>query len=144
MLTRVTIDAALHARLLQLARAAAPRECVAALGGTVHDGHASVTAARPLPNAARGDDAFAVDPIAFCRADRALTRRDRRWLGFVHSHARGAAAPSARDRQQLWPDCLQLIVAAGADGDARVAAFVLRDGAPRALPLAIAAERATA
>lgn len=141
MWTRVTIDQAAHQRLLELARAALPREFVAALGGALRDGEATVDEVLPLPNVAADDDTFAVDPLAFARAEHELARRGHRWLGFVHSHPRGAAAPSSRDREQLWPHCLQLIAAPRPDAPTvPLAAFVLRDAVAHPLPLHVAAE----
>ena len=67
----------------------------------------------------------------------ASARRGRAFVGFAHSHPGGACAPSMRDRETLWPDCVQLIT----DG-ADVRAFRLgRDGAVHPLTLLAAEAR---
>lgn len=70
-----------------------------------------MSAFEPLGNVAANDDCFTVDAANFAAAEAALRARGVAWLGFAHSHARGAPAPSAIDRRELWRDCVQLIVA---------------------------------
>ena len=65
----------------------------------------------PLPNASPGPDRFEVDPIAFAVAEAQLRRAGLTFLGFAHSHLDGITEPSDLDRRQLWPHCLQVIVA---------------------------------
>lgn len=108
-MSELVLTATVERELVALARAAAPREMVAVLGG---DG-AAVHTVLPLPNTVGADDAFQVDPIAFARAERRLRRAGARFVGFAHSHPRGSALPSARDRRELWPGCLQVIVGLG-------------------------------
>lgn len=120
-----------RAALLALARAAAPRECAALLGGHRDGGATCITDVEALANRAAGDDAFAVGSREFLRAEGALAARGLTFLGFAHSHPRGAAAPSARDRAELWTGCVQLIT----DGS-QVRAFWLDERrAVRPLPL---------
>jgi proteasome lid subunit RPN8/RPN11 len=95
-------------------RDAAPREFAGVLGGERGADAWRVTRVLPLANSAAGDDAFAIGPEAFVAAERALHAAGLAWLGFVHSHPRSTAAPSARDRRELWRGCVQMIV--GADG----------------------------
>ena len=101
----------LREALLDAARLASPREVVAVLGGDCGADTTSVTAFVEVENVARGDDRFGVDPGAFAAVEQQLRRRGCAFVGFAHSHSRGVAAPSARDRDELWSGCVQLIVA---------------------------------
>ncbi|MGC6486198.1 MAG: Mov34/MPN/PAD-1 family protein [Planctomycetota bacterium] len=102
-----------RSELLRAVAACRPRELVAVLGGRCAGRAASVTAFVEVPNVAPADDSFAVEPAAFAAAERSLRRAGCAFVGFVHSHPNGSAAPSERDRAELWPCCLQLIAAGG-------------------------------
>jgi proteasome lid subunit RPN8/RPN11 len=86
-----------------------PREMVAALGGRRCADVVLVEQVVPFPTAGE-HDSFLVPPASFLDAERRIRRAGGRWLGFVHSHPGGAAAPSARDRAELWRACVQMIV----------------------------------
>ena len=58
--------------LLRAASAAAPGECAAVLGGEPGRDRTAITELIEVPNAARSDDAFVVDPADFARAQQAL------------------------------------------------------------------------
>jgi desampylase len=116
----VELPPALAQHLRRWATAAAPRECIAALGGQPPGDTWRVATFWPLPNTAPGHDRFEVAPAAFAAAVAGLAAAGNQWLGFVHSHPNGRAEPSATDRAELWRGCLQLIVASD-----RIAAFCL-------------------
>ncbi|MBL8738227.1 MAG: Mov34/MPN/PAD-1 family protein [Planctomycetes bacterium] len=136
---RVSLSSELPHRLLRLAVEAGPREFVALLAGpttrvagptnrgdgTAGRGALVVDHVRPIANATRALDRFEVEATAFAAAEAALRDQGRRWLGFVHSHPVGRATLSARDRRQLWPHCLQLVIglAANPAQDAWLRAF---------------------
>jgi proteasome lid subunit RPN8/RPN11 len=101
---------AVVAALRRALHAAAPREFVGLLGGSSDGAKWTVDAFLPLPNAARGVDAFAVAPAAFAAAEAELRAQGRRWLGFAHGHPTAPAVPSQRDVAAFWPGCLQAIV----------------------------------
>jgi proteasome lid subunit RPN8/RPN11 len=108
----VTIDPGVLARLRAAHGAAGAHEVVGALGGWRTRAGWRVAAFVALPNvAADPAAAFAVAPDTFVAAHAALARAGTPWIGFVHGHPRGAAAPSAADHAALWRDGLQLIVA---------------------------------
>ncbi|MCU0863284.1 MAG: Mov34/MPN/PAD-1 family protein [Planctomycetes bacterium] len=107
---RVELPAELQQDLLRAARAALPREFVAALGGHRGADGWRLEAMLPLPNVAIAADRFEVPPAAFAAAEAELRRRQLTWLGFVHSHPDGSATPSGVDHAQLWWHCLQCIV----------------------------------
>ncbi len=109
----VSIAAAVHTTLRRAFLTATPREFVGLLGGVRTTDSLGVTHFEPLPNAAIDTDSFTVDAVHFAAGEATLRHRGCTWLGFVHSHAHGSAQPSARDRTQLWRDCLQLIVGSG-------------------------------
>ena len=97
------------AQLQKAARKAAPREMAAVLGGYVADQTAYVQRMLLLPNQSANDDTFEVDGVAFAQCEHQLRLEHRTFLGFAHSHPEGIAAPSRRDRELLWPDCVQVI-----------------------------------
>jgi len=142
---RLQLAATARAAIERACRAAWPREVVALLGGNGGDvGPWRVDAVEVLADARTSGDAFDVDAVAFARGEHALRERGRRFVGFVHSHPGGAAAPSVRDRQQLWSDCVQMIAATDGDG-VTLRAFRLRGERVEPLPIddVPAAEAAT-
>lgn len=103
----------LVASLLARARAAAPREFVGLLAGHRADTtsrSAVVLSLHELPNVATDDDAYAVPAAAFADAEARARDAGHTFLGFVHSHPRGPAQPSAHDRAAWWRHCVQLLV----------------------------------
>jgi proteasome lid subunit RPN8/RPN11 len=130
----VILGSEVHAAVVAATHEAGARELAGLLAGHREPGGCVVTAFVPLVNTAAADDHFAVDPIEFARAEAALRARGRDWLGFVHSHPRGTAAPSRTDHAELWRGCVQMIVASGT-----FAAFWLEGERCTPLPLRIAA-----
>lgn len=133
MLRNVFIDPGLRAELAAACRAEPAREFVGLLGGRTTPGAVRATAWVRLPNVAARDDAFAVDPVAFARAEADLRARELAWLGFVHSHVRAGASLSHTDREHLWRDCLQF-VASVHGGAFALRGFAFAGGAWQALP----------
>ncbi|MFT4839806.1 MAG: proteasome lid subunit RPN8/RPN11 [Candidatus Azotimanducaceae bacterium] len=110
MFARMECTEAAEATLLRAAQAAAPREIAAVLGGCVVGATAQVRRVLMLPNEAVDDQAsFAVDGVAFTQCEHELRRGGDTFLGFAHSHPHGSTAPSIRDREQLWTECVQVI-----------------------------------
>jgi proteasome lid subunit RPN8/RPN11 len=64
----------------------------------------------PLGSAVCESDRFTVAPWHFAAAEQDLRAAGLQWLGFAHSHPGGEPVPSAADREQLWPHCLQLVL----------------------------------
>ncbi|MFK7742795.1 MAG: Mov34/MPN/PAD-1 family protein [Planctomycetota bacterium] len=169
----VRLSDAVCAQLAELAATAAPREFVALLGGrrvggaasdspdppdspdspdSPHgpdgprgpDGFDEATAVRTLTRQGGGRDSFVVDPIAFAQAEAELRDQGLEFVGFVHSHPGGVAAPSARDHLELWPGVVQLIVGCTTQGrHATIRAF-RREGRDKLEPMAIATAATTA
>tara|TARA_R110002072_G_scaffold228234_3_gene385033 strand:- start:1680 stop:2096 length:417 start_codon:yes stop_codon:yes gene_type:complete len=109
MFASIECTGAALAELLRAARAEAPREFAAVLGGRVCDGSADVRRVLRLPNRADDHTSFEVDAVAFARCEHELRKTGDTFLGFAHSHPNGSTAPSVRDREQLWTDCVQVI-----------------------------------
>lgn len=111
------------------ALAAWPGEFVGLLGGERDPARCGLRIAAfvPLAAATTTADAFAVPPPAFARAEAELRARGAPWLGFVHSHPDGVAAPSQRDQRELWRHCVQMIVATTRAGEPRIAAYWFDD-----------------
>lgn len=147
MFSQVVLTSDAHRGLCQATRAAWPHELVAVLGGARIDDIARIDTVLVLANsAAVSHGEFAVEALAFARSEHQLRRDGRQWLGFAHSHPRGTAAPSARDRRELWRDCLQLILATGSPHDEpSVCAFVLHGDRtqPQIAHIAIAMQAAS-
>ncbi len=133
MADEIALTDAARRALLVAAREAAPRECAAVLGGARGARRTAVTDVLPVPNVAARDDRFEVSPESFFTAEQELARRGREFVGFAHSHPRGACAPSSRDRETLWSGCVQLIT----DGEV-VRAFRI-DGERTVHPLPLCA-----
>lgn len=127
--------AADHA-LRRAAAAAWPREVAAVLGGHRAGDAVHVATCLPCPDAGAGDH-FAVAPTWFLAAEAALRDRGLACVGFAHSHPRASAAPSLRDRAELWPDCVQLILGAAAPDAWTVGAFWRDRETVQPLPYAI-------
>lgn len=140
----------LERALRAAALARAPREFVALLGGagdqhSEPNGEPNGDAARrctiaawcELANAATADDRFTVTAASFAAAEATLRAAGHRWLGFLHSHPRGAARLSPIDRTSLWRDCLQLVLGLGdaAADEPTLRGFWLHGDAVLAVPL---------
>lgn len=109
----VELPTDLLALLLAGARATAPREFVGLLAGQAGDAASSVLVVQALfelPNLAADDDTYEVPAAAFAAAEARARGDGHTFLGFVHSHPRGAPEPSRRDVSAWWPHCVQLIV----------------------------------
>lgn len=87
----------------------APREFAAVLGGRIDDETVHIERVVPLPNQSMHDDAFVLDASEFARSEHELRAAGLEFVGFAHSHPEGHPAPSTRDREQLWTECLQVI-----------------------------------
>lgn len=115
--------------------AAWPREMAALLGGR-REGEAVVVEAIVALAGAGEALGFAVDPLRFLAAEARLHAAGWAWLGFVHSHPGGVAAPSAHDRATLWRGCIQLVVGGVDPTRLHVGAYWLDESVPHPLPLA--------
>lgn len=89
----------LRAQLLSEARAAFPEECCGLLEGWREGERLIVTALHPSRNLSpEPETAFEIDPALHFRLLRALRGSGRAVVGCYHSHPKGKAEPSARDR----------------------------------------------
>lgn len=98
-----------RSQLAEATRQQSPREIAAVLGGRIVDQIAHIERVVALPNQSEHDDAFVLDARQFSRCEHELRAAGLAFIGFAHSHPEGHAAPSTRDREQLWTDCLQVI-----------------------------------
>lgn len=132
--SEVRLTVAAREAIVGAVRAAWPDEVVGALGGRRRDGVFVVEQLVRFAGAGRRDG-FEVAPAAFLQAEHELGRAERTWQGFVHSHPGGSAAPSARDRDELWRHCVQLIVGGSDPHDLHTAAFWFDGDTCTPLPL---------
>ncbi len=100
------ISRVLLERILAEAAAAPDREICGLLFGNDLEIMDAVSAANVSP---RPEDSFEIDPQSLFDAARGARAGGPAWIGHYHSHPRGAAEPSARDREaavgtpaQLW------------------------------------------
>jgi len=136
MFTAVVWRSDSRSQLAEAYRAAAPREFVAVLGGRIEEQTACVEQVIVMPNVAVTGDAFEVDAATFAQCEHTMRAASHCMLGFAHSHVDGHASPSVRDREQLWTDCLQVIVSREQCRafvlDAQRHVHALRDASPTA------------
>jgi len=103
----LTVERAVHDRLLDLAREGAPEEICGVLGGRGR----SVTHAESVRNVAVDPERrYELDPAATIEAiDRVEESAEH--LGFYHSHPRGPPRPSATDEAEAtWAGYVYCIV----------------------------------
>lgn len=119
----------LRAQIAQEARAAFPRECCGLVEGYRDGTRAIASALHRTNNIADDDDRFEIDPSAHIALLKKLRDTDRSIVGCYHSHPRGLAEPSVRDREAAVEEGFLWLVQAeglrgfvwGASGFSRVA-----------------------
>lgn len=99
------------------ARHAFPAECCGLLIGRADAGAVRVVRVEPCANEAADPlGRFTISPEALLAAYRSARDRGEQVVGTYHSHPRGAAVPSAADRESAWPGASYLIVGMGSAG----------------------------
>jgi len=106
----IRLPRVLRERMIAHCLAARPLEGCGLLLGDRAGGTAEVHEARPAPNVRASAEHYEIEPEAVLAADRAARAAGRVLLGAWHSHPGGPAVPSARDRDEAWPDWCYLIV----------------------------------
>jgi len=110
MIATVRLAPSVADALPRLAAAALPREACGLLTGRREGDVLLLDGLAPSRNLAEGEDAFELDTALHLRLQRATRAVAAVW----HSHPRGGATPSARDRAGAWDAGLVwLITAAG-------------------------------
>jgi proteasome lid subunit RPN8/RPN11 len=113
----VRIAATVVDAIIAHAREAAPRECCGLLLGSADRIEASVRTRNLAPEPTR----FLIDPKGHIDGRRHARERGLDVVGFYHSHARSAAFPSERDRDEAgYPDHLYMIVSLREPSEARL------------------------
>ena len=93
-------------------------------------GHAT-TATRflPLPNSLASEIAYEIDPALLAVAFRSLRDSGEELVAIVHSHPRGPAEPSARDRERaFYPEAAHVIVSLADQEHPQLRAFRIISG----------------
>ena len=105
---RLTISAAVEARIRAHGEETYPHECCGALVGA----RDQVTAVVPLPNTTEEGPRrrFLVRPSDYREAERQASARGGELLGFYHSHPDHPARPSQYDLDHAWPTFAYIIV----------------------------------
>ena len=127
---RLSVPAAVRARLDSLARSGYPHEVCGLLVGSRDGGDIVVRRAEPVANleTERAVDRYRLDPDAFLTIDRAARQEGLDIVGIWHTHPDHPPRPSATDLELAWPGYVYLILAV-ADGTAvEPRAWALKDG----------------
>jgi desampylase len=135
MLTTLILPFDLRDQFVAEAQAAFPHECCGLIEGVREGDSTRALALRPTANFSEHPDSFEIDPAAHLRLMRELRGSGREIVGCYHSHPRGAAVPSGRDRERDGSEDFVWLIAAleGAAAEAEFAAFVDADFRPLAL-----------
>lgn len=133
----LTIRRTLVRAMIEEARAAAPHEYIALIGGS---GDRIAVTHRPLRNIASDPEKrFLADPYEQFQAERAFKQAGLLKIGICHSHPGGGVGLSDDDLRNIRSGSLvQMILAfdpRSAPGAERLGAFVLREGRPTRLPI---------
>jgi len=109
----ISIAAPLLDALVRHGRLAYPREACGALLGTERSGRKTVTAVRPLRNAAVGRErtGYEIDPAELLALERELDPQGPLIVGFYHSHVDRPGHPTPADLEHAWPAYSYVIVA---------------------------------
>jgi proteasome lid subunit RPN8/RPN11 len=102
-------------RLDGWSRAALPREACGLLLGRERSDRGEVVRALAARDRARAADRFELDPADQLLAEELAESNGLAVIGVWHSHPRGGAAPSARDRAEALACWWQVIVGLGRD-----------------------------
>lgn len=126
MITAIELPLLLQEQLHREALHAYPRECCGLVEGTRDGTTVRVLTLHAMPNIAREQDRFEIDPAVHITLLRNLRGSGREIVGCYHSHPNGRAEPSARDRANAVEEgLLWLITAVNAETEAAsTAAFV--------------------
>ncbi len=78
----------------------------------------------PMPNSLASETAYEIDPALLVSTFQSLRESGDELLGIVHSHPRGPAEPSRRDRERaFYPEAAHVIVSLADIGHPQVRAF---------------------
>ena len=140
MASEAVIAARLLARIVDESRSAAPNEAVGLLiAGRSFAAGGVPDRFRPLRNAAASPYRYTIDPAEQLSAWLEVEAAQEVIWGIVHSHVSTPAVPSATDVElAFFPDSLYLICSLAGDAPV-VRAWLIRDGQPQEVPLAVSA-----
>ncbi|MEO1449700.1 MAG: M67 family metallopeptidase [Bacteroidota bacterium] len=95
-----------------------PLECVGFLFGSQKTGETVVVKAQPTSNVHPDDQRrrFAIDPLAYMRAEKQALKEDLVLVGIYHSHPNYVAIPSIHDHEQALPGWSYPIVSVHENG----------------------------
>ncbi len=126
---RLSVPAAVRARLDSLARRGYPQEVCGLLVGSRDDGVIVVRRAEPVANVEteRAADRYRLDPDAFLAIDRAARREGLDIVGIWHTHPDHPPRPSATDLELAWPGYVYLILAVANGTAVEPRAWLLHD-----------------
>jgi proteasome lid subunit RPN8/RPN11 len=125
----LALDSRLLAAIRQHGESDYPSEACGLMGGSVHEGGASVVRLVPLANT-RTDSAhnrYLIDPGEFLRAQTQLDAAGLEVVGIYHSHPDHPPEPSAFDREHAWPRWSYVIVAVAGGHAGAVKSWRLAD-----------------
>ena len=115
-----------QAECSRLMDAAHPREACALLVGERTEAGHEIARLAPIPNLAKGEDAFHLDPSSWRQAEFDARAAGLEVLGVWHSHPRTEATQSPRDQAGAQPGWSHVISAAA--GPVRIRSYFLSAG----------------
>ncbi len=140
VMSEALLAPALHAELLDWARACRPNEACGLLAGAAPaSAGGQATRFLPLRNAAESPYRYLIDPQEQLSAMLELDDRDEVVWGIFHSHVGSPAEPSVTDLGlAFYPDSLYLICSLSGK-EPHVRAWTLADGQATEVPLRVGA-----
>ena len=131
----IRCEASLLASLEARARAAAPAEACGLLAGRRDRLGCRLTEFIEMTNHSVELGMFCMDPVEVLRTQARIEAERQQLCALFHSHPGGHAALSARDLVCAWPELIQIVCAPGAEPEAEFAAWQVRGGRARRLPI---------
>ncbi len=127
-MSALRIAAASLASIRRHAEASRPEECCGILLGETGPTGARIAEVLPAANVAAGDRraGYSIEPRKLLAAAKRARALGLEIVGYYHSHSRGPARPSPRDREHAWPEVSYLIL--GFDEDDRARSWRLGSG----------------
>ena len=121
----ITLSAELVEEMIAHARSVLPQEACGFLIGS------GTQAARfqAMPNSLASATAYEIDPALLAGTFRALRENGEDLVAIVHSHPRGPAEPSARDRERaFYPQAAHVIISLADSDHPQVRGYRIIDG----------------
>jgi [CysO sulfur-carrier protein]-S-L-cysteine hydrolase len=121
----ITLSGELLEQMISHARSVLPHEsCGFLIGSGTHGKRFQA-----MPNSLASPTAYEIDPALLAATFRSLRETGEELVGIVHSHPRGPAEPSARDRERaFYPQAAHVIISLAEADHPQVRSYRIIDG----------------